>query len=184
MKFLILVLFLITSCAQTPKQNKVSIYIFGLNFLVDQSKSQQIKKALESEISYIETIAEDDFKSEIKNLLNYSATIDYQNNNCSVGQVACSSGSYPRTIFINDYFFTLTSIEQFTSLLHEARHLESNNFEHKKCIKKAEWGYECDEGINSPYGIEYKYLLHKYMKTKDDNIAQLLLKIQPRLNNF
>ena len=175
---------ILTSCAQVETKSKVSIQSSEFSFLVDAEKAQALKSIIDKEMIYIEGIAEEDFKAEIKSLVAAILVVDYKKNNCSIGQIACSTQSHINTLFINDYFFMVPSSEQFTSFLHEAWHLKSTNFEHTKCLKQPEWGYECDDDINSPYGIEYKYLLHKYMHTKDDNIAQLLLKIRSRLNNF
>lgn len=185
MKILFLILMLsFAACSHTEIAEQTRLQSTDVNLEMTSVKYLPVKSMFDHEASYIKTIAEPDFKLELKTLLNIITKISYAENNCARGQVACSDGSHEGVIFINDNFFLMTQLEQFTAVLHEAAHLQSKNFEHIKCSKVPAWGYECDENVISPYGIEYKYMLHKYMHTKDDTITQLLMKIYNRINKI
>lgn len=172
------------SCSHTTISDSINLESTDVKLIVSSSVYIPVKSMFDHEARYIKTITGSEFKLELQNLLNTITAITYEDNACSTGQVACSDQSHDGTVFINKNFFQMPQLEQFTAILHEAAHLQSKNFEHYKCTKIPAWGYECDESINSPYGIEYKYLLHKYMHTKDDSITQLLLKIFNRINKI
>lgn len=171
-------------CSHTKVAEQTRLTSQDVNLMVTSEKYLVVKSMFDHEASYIKTIQESAFKLELKNLLNSISTIVYKENACATGQVACSDNSNEGMIFINANFFQMPQLEQFTAILHEAAHLQSKNFEHVKCVKVPAWGYECDENVLSAYGIEYKYLLHKYMHTKDELITQLLLKIFNRINKI
>lgn len=174
----------LVACSHLETNEKSRLQQNEVNFLVSSEKYLLLQKILAQEMAYIDSIPEKDFQSEIKNLLKVITIISFEKNSCTFGQVACSDQSHEGVIFINSNFFLMPELEQFTTILHEAVHLQKNNFEHAKCSKVLAWGYECDEQVNSPYGIEYKYFLHKYMHTKDESITQLLLKTFNRINKI
>lgn len=171
-------------CSHFEMNDKIRLQQDEVNFLVNTEKYLPLQKTLVREIAYIDSIPEKDFQIEIKNLLKVITIISFEKNACAIGQVACSDQSHDGIIFINSNFFLMPELEQFTTILHEAVHLQKKNFEHVKCRKVMAWGYECDEHVNSSYGIEYKYFLHKYMHTKDELITQLLLKTFNRINKI
>ncbi len=175
---------LLIGCSSTPPQATKIFTLDERALYLPADHFNKLSEILSSELTYIQTIAPAEFKTELLNSLKSLSFIHYQENNCSQGQVACAFADSPHTIFINKNFFEISKLEQFTSILHEATHLKQENFEHVKCYKKPEWGYECDEDLNSAYGIEYKYLLHKYINTKDEQSAQLLRRIFNRINKI
>lgn len=183
MKCLILLL-LFFGCSSTTTQNNKIFKIEDHALSLPENYFDDLSKTMTDEINYIQKIEPTDFRKELIDTLKVVSQIDFQSENCSQGQVACAFKNYPHTIFINQHFLKLTRLEQFTSLLHEARHLEKNHFEHVKCSKKPQWGYECDEDLDSAYGLEYKYSLHKYINTKDEQSAQLLQRIFNRINKI
>ncbi len=175
---------LFAGCSSNPVGPVATFKQEGLVISINAEVADKVESSLKSELLYIKTIAESDFKNELLKTLSFIHFIDYQKDNCASGQVACSDKMNDGKIFINQNFFQMPTLEQFTALLHEARHLESQNFEHIKCTKRPQWGYECDENINSPYGLEYKYLLHKFINNKDEQSAQVLQRIFLRLNKI
>lgn len=181
---LISLIILISSCSHQSSTHLKSVAINGLNISVTAEKSSELESVLKKELFYIQTIKEEAFKNELGEILKGLHSIEYSANNCSTGQVACSFSSNDHTVFINQNFFQMNDLEKFTAILHEAAHLNSGNFEHVKCSKKPEWGYECDETLNSPYGIEYKYLLYKFINQKDEQSAQLIQKLYLRVNKI
>ncbi|MBC7712302.1 MAG: hypothetical protein H7177_03130 [Rhizobacter sp.] len=182
--FFSILLLIVVSCSHIDVKDMGQFKNNDVDLLISNKTLISIKSILENETLYLDQIAETSFKEELKLLLAGIKIISYEKNACSTGQVACSDPEHPGVVFVNENFFLMIPLEQFTGLLHEAAHLQSKNFTHVQCLKKPEWGYECDETINSPYGIEYKYLLHKYMHSKDDLITQLLLKINYRINKI
>jgi hypothetical protein len=172
------------SCSQSTVTFKQKLDDPQFDIFVDKESKELVKKLFESEMPYVDSINETSFQQEIKSLLKIISVIDYQSDNCPSLQVACSQASTPKTIFINPRFFKLSIIEQFTTLLHEAKHLQLNSFEHTLCLKQKTWGHECDSDLDSPYGIEYKYLLHKYVHTDSDQITQVLSRIINRINKI
>lgn len=176
--------FIVGGCSSQQRAPLTQIGTSEMKWMVSENAASSIQPLLDEELKYIQTIPEVEFKKELTASLSTIHEIDYQKMNCASGQVACADQSNEGRIFINDRFFQIPPREQFTALLHEARHLETQNFEHAKCVKRPEWGYECDEGINSPYGLEYKYLLHKFINTKDEQSAQVLQKIFLRVNKI
>lgn len=180
----LLAVLIFSGCSSTPVGSVTTFSQDNLTISITAEASSKVEATLKNELIYLKTITEEDFKNEILKTLSSIHFIDYQSNNCTNGQVACSDKMNDGKIFINQNFFQISSLEQFTALLHEARHLESQNFEHVKCSKRPQWGYECDESINSPYGLEYKYLLHKFINKKDEQSAQVLQRIFLRLNKI
>lgn len=183
MKYLVLILLAI-GCTTTPPQKTKPFKMESHSIALPEEFFKPLSKILSGELLYIQKIEPVEFQKELFKTLGSLALINYQPNNCSQGQVACAFKDHPGTIFINKNFFQLSELEQFTSLLHEAGHHEQKNYEHVKCVKHPEWGYECDENLNSSYGLEYKYLLHKYINAKDEQSAQLIKKIFSRINKI
>ena len=146
-------------------------------------KGQQfIESQFPDEISFIQKMDHSDFKAELQRLLANVHSTSISDENCSVGQIACSFSSYPHTIFFKPKYFRLSKEEQFTTILHESFHLFHNNFDHVLCTKEKSWGHECDEDLNSAYGIEYKYLLYKYHANPSENILSILKRLDRRVN--
>lgn len=183
-KGLLFICLLFASCSSTPVGPTKVVLLKDIKINISENVAEKIETLLQGELNYIQNISEADFKDELLSALSSLKNIDYQIENCTRTQVACSDKMHPNTIFINQNFFKIPAIEQFTAILHESKHLSLANFEHAKCLKKPEWGYECDESLNSSYGIEYKYLLHKYINTKDEQIARVLQKIFLRINKI
>nr|BDT29943.1 hypothetical protein BHI3_34090 [Bacteriovorax sp. HI3] len=179
-----LAILILSGCSSSPVGPVTTFSQDHLSITINAEVASKVEATLKNELTYIKTITEEDFKNELLKTLSSIHFIDYQPGHCGSGQVACSDKMNDGKIFINQNFFQMPSLEQFTALLHEARHLESQNFEHAKCSKRPEWGYECDENINSPYGLEYKYLLHKFINNKDEQSAQVLQRIFLRVNKI
>lgn len=179
-----LFILMLMGCTNTPLRELTSLELVEINLHITTNNPMFVRNIFETEKLYLNNIPEEEFKLEIKNLLKSISRIIYNGNECGAGQVACSDPSHKGVIFINENFLLLPPLEQFTAFLHEASHLKSENFQHTKCRKILEWGYECDNNLDSPYGVEYKYMLHKYVHTKDNSITPLLLKIFNRINNI
>lgn len=181
--FLLTILFTI-SCARTP------IIIRDLN-IADYFKvklsgnfNTSFDMNLTEELIYINGISNTEFRNELIALFREIKELDIHKGNCSTGQLACSFKNRPGIIYLTENFFKLSLTEQVSTILHEAKHIQSADYNHVKCVKYPSWGHECDENLNSSYGIEYKYLLYKYIETKNDEIAQVLKRINFRLNNI
>lgn len=171
-------------CSQIDKKSMTLIENEFKKVLVTTQKHEHLKTLLDQELAYVSKIEDQDLKNEIIDLIQIPSYIHYSESNCTNMQISCSNGSEIGTIFINLNFFETTPVEQFSSLLHEAKHLKDQKFEHSKCTKKPEWGNECDEDLDSSYGIEYKYQLYRYLESKDDSLTQLLLRSHNRINSL
>tara|TARA_B100000925_G_scaffold99377_2_gene72743 strand:+ start:565 stop:1095 length:531 start_codon:yes stop_codon:yes gene_type:complete len=108
--------------------------------------------------------------------------INISHKNCRSDQYACTfRNSYPETIFLNGNFYNLGGLERISTLIHELHHLNKET-NHKSCTINGKPN-ECDDSLDSPYGLEMKFI--EYIKTTKkfptDEVRKLLIRIKKHM---
>jgi hypothetical protein len=182
-KLIILILSVqLASCSHDKIKSSKDALLFDHNLIVSQAFYSNLDAINKSENDIFKKIENKKLKIEILDLINNIERIDLSEANCSSGQLACTFPNSAHTIFLTNSVLKLSEVEQFTTLLHEAFHLKQNSFEHIKCTHFPEWGYQCDQNVNSAYGIELKYLQARLKITQDADTLEFIQHIFYRIN--
>ena len=175
MKFLIPLALTFVSCAQF-KKIELNLNNRKVEIKSDVENNYKLTQSYFDEIQFF-------FQSE-NNLqfLKKLKKINISHKNCRSDQYACTfRKSNPETVFLNENFYNLSFLERISTLIHELHHLNRETI-HKNCTINGKPN-ECDDKLDSPYGMELRFLEYIYRTKKYpiSEVRKLLIRINKHM---
>lgn len=154
MKLILMIFLFFSGCTSSKKLLKQKV--LGVDV---ESSEESYLKIVKDDISFLKKSG----LEEIFPFFKYVKKINVTKGNCSYGKIACVVPERKSTVFLNYDYFRLDKVDRVTTLLHESAHHRYGYF-HVNCLSEKITNKDCDESLDSPFGIEYNAIEYLYRR--------------------
>ncbi len=156
---LFVTLFSCTNLRIYPEKKKITSY--GQNEVTLISHNNKTLKLMESDLIKLYSMISNN--KNFLSVLSLVQRIDHAPNHCRVDEYACVSSAHIGVVYLTPLYFKLNQAMRLGTLIHEASHFKYS-LEHVRCQKRS--GHECDQTIDSSYGLELTFMEQFYPDQK------------------